>query len=130
MKHTTLTLALATLAIALTTLGCAHQEKARYVAPSVVAVRSSIERLKPLVPLASPEGQKAISNLESAITAYEVQVDQQAQDLSKAQNDVLYFQGKHQKALKELWTWRLIALSGILCVAGYIGLKTTWRFAL
>ena len=51
---------------ALLIAGCAHPEKTTYIAPSVVAVRTSVEKLKPLV---KPEGQKAISNLESAITA-------------------------------------------------------------
>ena len=108
-------------------VGCVHQEKATYTAPSVVAVRTSVEKLKPLV---KPEGQKAISNLETAITSYEVQVDQQAKDLAKAQNDVVYWHGKQEKALKELWFWRGIAIASILCVVGYIGIRTAWRFAL
>ena len=108
-------------------VGFVHQEKATYTAPSVVAVRTSVEKLKPLV---KPEGQKAISNLETAITSYEVQVDQQAKDLAKAQNDVVYWHGKQEKALKELWFWRGIAIASILCVVGYIGIRTAWRFAL
>jgi outer membrane murein-binding lipoprotein Lpp len=107
--------------------GCAHKEKVSYVAPSVVAVRTSVEKLKPLV---KPEGKKEVSNLETAITAYEVQVDQQAKDLAKAQNDVVYWHSKQEKALKELWFWRGIAIVSILCVVGYIGIKTAWRFAL
>ena len=108
-------------------IGCAHPEKTTYTAPSVVAVRASVEKLKPLV---KPEGKKEVSNLESAITAYEVQVDQQAKDLAKAQNDVVYWHSKQEKALKELWFWRGIAIVSILCVVGYIGIKTAWRFAL
>ena len=108
-------------------VGCAHKEKTTYTAPSIVGVRTSVEKLKPLV---KPEGQKAVSNLESAITAYEVQVDQQSKDLAKAQNDVVYWHGKQEKALKELWFWRGIAIVSILCVVGYIGIKTAWRFAL
>jgi len=109
-------------------IGCAsNKEKETYAAPSVVAVRTSVEKLKPLV---KPEGQKAISNLESAITSYEVQVDKQAKDLAKAQNDVVYWHDKQEKALKELWFWRGIAIVSILCVIGYIGIKTAWRFAL
>lgn len=108
-------------------IGCSHPEKVSYIAPSVVAVRSSVERLKPLV---KPEGQKEVVKLESAITAYEVQVDQQAKDLVKAQNDVVYWHSKQEKALKELWFWRGIAIVSILCVVGYIGIKTAWRFAL
>ena len=108
-------------------VGCAHQSKVTYTAPSVVPVRASVEKLKPLV---KPEGQKAVSNLESAITVYEAQVDQQAKDLAKAQNDVVYWHEKQEKALKELWFWRGIAIVSILCVVGYIGIRTAWRFAL
>lgn len=124
MKHTTL---LATLALCLTTLGCAHQEKMTYSAPSVVAVRTSVEKLKPLV---RPEGQKAISNLESAITAYEVQVDQQAQDLAKAQNDAVFFKEKHSKALRQLWFWRGLAAITLASLAGWFALRLGYKFAL
>jgi len=109
-------------------IGCAsNKEKVSYTAPSVVAVRTSVEKLKPLV---KQEGQKALSNLESAITNYEAQVDQQSKELNKAQNDVVYWHSKQEKALKELWFWRGIAIVSILCVVGYIGIKTAWRFAL
>ena len=109
-------------------IGCAHQEKASYTAPSVVGVRTSIEKLKPLI--TTPAGSAVIKELNSAVDTYQAQVDQQAKDLAKAQNDAAYWQGKQIKALKELWTWRLIALSAILCVVLYIGIKTSWRLAL
>jgi len=109
-------------------VGCAsNKEIPKYTAPSVVAVKSSVEKLKPLV---KPEGKKAIENLEMAIKLYEYQVDQQAKDLAKAQNDAAYWHGKQEKALKELWFWRSILIVSILCVVGYIGIKTAWRFAL
>jgi hypothetical protein len=126
MKHTTLTIALATLALSLTTLGCASKEPVKYTPPSVVAVKTGIERLKPHVTTSA--GNTAIKDIITAVDAYEVQVDQQAKDLAKAQNDVVYWHEKQIKALKELWTWRLIALSAILCVVVYVGIKTAWKF--
>ena len=109
-------------------IGCAHQEKASYTAPSVVGVRTSIEKLKPLV--TTPAGSAVIKELNSAVDTYQAQVDQQAKDLAKAQNDAAYWHQKQEKALKELWFWRGIAIVSILCVVGYIGIKTAWRFAL
>ena len=109
-------------------VGCATQDKSQYTAPSVVGVRTSIEKLKPLV--TTPAGSAVIKELNSAVDTYQAQVDQQAKDLAKAQNDAAYWHQKQEKALKELWTWRLIALSAILCVVLYIGIKTSWRLAL
>jgi len=111
---------------ALLLAGCASHEKVSYTAPSVVGVKTSIEKLKPLV--TTPAGNAVIKELNSAVDTYQAQVDQQAKDLAKAQNDAAYWHQKQEKALKELWTWRLIALSAILCVVLYIGIKTSWRF--
>jgi hypothetical protein len=107
-------------------IGCASKEPVKYTPPSVVAVKSGIERLKPHVTTSA--GNMAIKDIITAVDAYEVQVDQQAKDLAKAQNDVVYWHEKQIKALKELWTWRLIALSAILCVVVYVGIKTAWKF--
>ena len=127
MRHTTLAVALATLALSLTTLGCAHQEKASYTAPSVVAVKTGVEKVRQYV---RPEGQKAVAELSDAITTYQKQVDDQSLALAKSQGEVVYWHEKQVKALKELWFWRGIAIISILCVVGYIGIKTAWRFAL
>jgi hypothetical protein len=107
-------------------VGCAAPKQERYVAPSAVAVKVGVERLKPHITTSA--GNAAIKDVISAIDTYEEQVDKQSQDLSEAQNNIVYWHGKHEKALKELWTWRMIALSAILCVVVYIGLKTAWRF--
>jgi len=107
-------------------VGCAAPKQERYVAPSAVAVKVGVERLKPHITTSA--GNAAIKDVISAIDTYEEQVDKQSQDLSEAQNNIVYWHGKHEKALRELWTWRMIALSGILCVVVYIGLKTAWRF--
>ena len=108
-------------------IGCAHNEKASYSAPSVVAVKTGVEKLRQYI---RPEGQLAVKELSDAITTYQKQVDDQSSALAKAQNDVVYWHEKQIKALKELWLWRGIAILSIVCVVGYIGLKTSWRFFL
>lgn len=107
-------------------IGCASKEPVKYTPPSVVAVKSGIERLKPHV--TNTAGNAAIKELITAVDIYEAQVDQQARDLAKAQNDASYWHAKQIKALKELWTWRIITISGILCVVVYVGIKTAWKF--
>jgi hypothetical protein len=108
-------------------VGCAHQEKASYTAPSVVAVKTGVEKLRQYV---RPEGQTAVRELSDAITTYQKQVDDQSLALAKSQGEVVYWHDKQIKALKELWFWRGVAIVSILCVVGYIGIKTAWRFAL
>jgi hypothetical protein len=109
-------------------IGCASEEPVKYTPPSVVAVKSGIERLKPHV--TNTAGNAAIKELITAVEAYEVQVDQQAKDLAKAQNDSVYWREKQVKALKELWWWRGIALIGVACVVFYVGIRTAWKFSL
>ena len=108
-------------------VGCAHQEKVSYTAPSVVAVKTGVEKLRQYV---RPEGQTAVRELSDAITTYQKQVDDQSLALAKSQGEVVYWHDKQIKALKELWYWRGLAIVSILCVVGYIGIKTAWRFAL
>ena len=112
---------------ALCVVGCASHEKTTYTAPSVVAVKTDVEKLRQYV---RPEGQKAVKELSDAITTYQLQVDSQSVALAKAQSEVVYWHDKQVKALKELWFWRGIALISVALVVGYIGIKTAWRFAL
>lgn len=106
-------------------IGCAHQEKPTYTAPSVVAVKTSVEKVRQYV---RPEGQKAVVELSEAIATYETQVADQSLALAKAQEEAVYWRNKQIKALKELWVWRGIAIVSIVCVVGYIGIKTSWKF--
>ena len=108
--------------------GCAHKNNAHpYTAPSVVAVKTNIERLKPLV---KPEGKEVVQELEQSISNYEAQVIEQSQALSKAQSDAAYWNQKHSKALSQLWWWRGLAIAICAGVALYLGIKTGWRFLL
>jgi len=108
-------------------VGCAHQEKVTYTAPSVVAVKTSVERVRQYV---RPEGQAAIKELSDSLAIYQKQVDDQSVYLAKAQNDAVYWNQKHSDALKKLWFWRALAIATVLSIATYIGLKTSWRFFL
>lgn len=128
MRHTTLTRSLATLALCLATLGCASKPQPRYVAPSVVAVKTSLERLKPHV--TSQEGTAAITDLSAAVDTYEAQVDQQSVALAKAQNEVTYWHGKHLKGLKELWFWRGLAALTLASIAGWFAIRMGFRLAI
>ena len=108
-------------------IGCAHKDIPSYSAPSVVAVKTSVEKLRPFV---RQDGSGAVKELSDAIDAYQKQVDDQSKLLAKAQSDVIYWNTKHSEALSKLWWWRAVAIASILAVAAYIGLKTSWRFFL
>ena len=107
-------------------IGCASKDPVKYTAPSVVAVKTGIERLKPHITTSA--GNAAIKDIITAVDAYEAQVDQQSKDLAKAQNDSAYWREKQVKALKELWWWRGMALVGVACVVFYVGIRTAWTF--
>jgi hypothetical protein len=108
-------------------LGCAAKPQPHYAAPSVVAVKTGIEKLRPHV---TPAGVPAISALEQAVTTYEAQVDQQSTALHQAQNDVAYWQAKHSKAIRELWMWRGLAALMLGSVAAWFALRSGLKLAL
>jgi hypothetical protein len=116
------------LCAAVVLVGCAAKPQPRYTAPSVVAVKTSLERLKPHV--ASPAGVAAITDLSVAVDNYEAQVVKQSDDLFQAQTDAAYWQAKQSKALRELWFWRGLAALTLASVAGWIALRLGYKFAL
>lgn len=107
-------------------VGCAHHED-HFTPPSSVAVQRNVARVAPYV---RPEGRTAYNDLEKSLADYQAQVEKQTALLDKAEKDALYWHEKQEKALKELWIWRGIAIASILAVVGYIGIKTAWKFAL
>lgn len=107
--------------------GCAAKPQPSYAAPSVVAVKTGIEKLRPHV---TPAGVPAISALEQAVTTYEAQVDQQSAALHQAQSDVAYWQAKQAKALRELWMWRGLAALMLGSVAAWFALRSGLKLAL
>ena len=122
-------------------IGCAHNEKQTYFPPSSIPLNQSVakatSKVAAVTPFVKPEGAVALKELSDALFDAQVQVgkyvgqvDEQSRELAKAQNDVVYWHSKQEKALRELWVWRLIALFGILCVVVYIGAKTSWRLFL
>jgi hypothetical protein len=122
-------------------IGCAHNEKQPYFPPSSIPLTQSVakatSKVAAVTPFVRPEGASALKDLSDSLFATQVevgkyvsQVDEQARELAKAQNDVVYWHTKQISALKELWVWRSIAIFSILAVIGYLGLKTSWRFFL
>jgi hypothetical protein len=121
-------------------IGCAH-EKAPSYAPSSVALVGSIgtavTKASVVKKYVKPEGQTAVKELETSLFEAQVnvgkyisQVDEQARELSKAQNEVVYWHSKQLKALRELLAWRGLALLTILSVVVYFGIKTSWKYFL
>lgn len=109
-------------------VGCAAKPQPRYTAPSVVAVKTSLERLKPHV--ASPAGVAAITDLSVAVDTYEAQVGEQSIALAKAQEDAAYWQSKHSASIRKLWFWRGLAALTLASVAGWLALRLGYKFAL
>jgi hypothetical protein len=125
--------------VILTFTGCATAPKHDAIAPSPIAVVSSVSSSAAaavaLGGYVQPGGEKAYADLTNSLSAAQIavgqyvgKVDEQARQLESAQNEVVYWHDKQLKGLKELWTWRLIALFTILGVVTYVGLKTAWRF--
>jgi hypothetical protein len=108
-------------------VGCAHQKEEHFTPPSSVEVQRNVAKVAEYV---KPEGKQAYIDLEKSIANYQAQVEKQTQELSKAQDDAIYWHDKQLKALKELWLWRSIAIASILAVVAYIGIKTAWRYGL
>jgi hypothetical protein len=122
-------------------IGCAHNEKQTYFPPSSIPLNQSVakatSKVAAVTPFVKPEGAVALKELSDSlfdaqiqVGKYVGQVDEQSRELAKAQNDVVYWHQKQERALRELWAWRLLALFSILSVVVYIGVKTAWRFVL
>lgn len=111
---------------ALLLAGCVHKQES-FTPPSSVEVQRNVAKVAQYI---KPEGKSAYIDLQKSLVDYQKKVEDQSQLLFKAQNDAEYWHQKQEKALKELWIWRSIAIASILCVVGYIGIKTAWRFAL
>jgi hypothetical protein len=107
-------------------VGCAHHEE-HFTPPSVVEVQRNFARVATHI---RPEGKAAYIDLQKSLADYQAQVEKQTALLAKAEQDAIYWHNKQVKALKELWLWRSIVIASILCVVAYIGIKTSWRFAL
>ena len=116
--------------------GCATHNAPRYsYAPSsapilraVTSAKASAAALKSQV--TTPEGLRTLAelnqSLDSSLTevaAYSQKVDALSVSLTKAEEASNYWQGKQQKALRELWLWRGLAAVALSCIAAWLA----WR---
>jgi hypothetical protein len=95
---------------------------------AVTAAKQSASALQHQV--STPEGIRTLSalnaSLDSSLTevaSYSAKVDAVSVALSKAEESATYWNSKHSSCLRELWFWRLIILTQIGCVAGWIAFK-------
>jgi uncharacterized lipoprotein YmbA len=129
--------------------GCAAKREsvAKFSAPSVVkamngvsSARIKAEKLEAKV----PDSLKAeFSDLSSELTAAQSALGSYASDVARqtdalnaaidekndAVADAQNAWAKHRKALKELWFWRLLALSMAGAVLAWVAIKTGWKIA-
>lgn len=122
-------------------IGCAHKERSTYFPPSATAVVQSVasaktntEKLRPFVlPEGKPTLEALSASLDSAqieVAAYSGKVDDLVLRLTKAEDQAAYEHEKRMKALKEVWFWRLLALTIAGITLAGVGLKTGWKFFL
>ena len=128
-----------TLAFSLTTLGvcgCAHQlpvtpsyaPSSSAVLRAVTAAKQSASALQHQV--STPEGIRTLSALNASldsslleVASYSAKVDAVSIALSKAEESANYWHEKHSSSLRELWFWRLVILTEIGCILGWIAFK-------
>jgi len=118
-------------------VGCSHSDPHAFIAPSNAAIVGDLGIAKASAVKAEHGDKKAakqvvdeLSKAQADLGDYAKKVEAQTTLLTKASDEANYWHSKQTKALKELWIWRAVALGSILAVAGWIGLKTSWRFFL
>ena len=101
---------------------------------AVAKARDAARDLEASAPASVRPGIAALSSdlatAQQALGDYAQQVELQTVALTTAESDknsalleVASIEGKRQKALRELWFWRLVILTEIGCVVGWIALK-------
>jgi nitrate/nitrite-specific signal transduction histidine kinase len=119
--------------------GCAATQQHVYTPPSslavVKAVQGTKEKVAEVKQYVRPEGSVAVKELEqkveetqTSLDSYVAQVDTLTSRAMQAENDAAYWKAKQIKALKELYFWRLIALSIAASITIWIGIRTSWKF--
>ena len=95
---------------------------------AVTAAKQSASALQSQV--STPEGIRTLSALNASldsslleVASYSAKVDAVSIALSKAEESANYWHSKHSSSLRELWLWRLIILTQIGCVVGWIAFK-------
>ena len=133
---------LATFCAAVALTGCASAPRTSLsYAPSnsavIKAVASAKNSASNLAAYVAPEGKAKLAALTAsldqaqfAVADYSAKVDEVSRQLGQAREQVTYESEKRMKALRQLWTLRIILLIEIGALLGYVGLRTGWKFAL
>jgi hypothetical protein len=119
--------------------GCSATKPSVYIPPSSIAVVKAVqgtrEKVSEVKKFVRAEGLPVIAELEqkvedtqTSLVSYVAQVDALTSRVMQAENDAAYWQSKQVKALKELYFWRLIALSIAAAITVWIGIRTSWKF--
>lgn len=101
---------------------------------AVTGAQTAAARLAPHV---TPEGKPALASLEETlrlaqdeVTRYTALVEQESIKRQQAEIAASYWQGKQQKALRELWIWRGIAALVLGSIAAWFALRMGLKAAL
>lgn len=123
--------------------GCASAPKpvASYAPSSagilraVTSAKASATALRSEV--TTPAGLRTLDDLNASldsslleVAAYSAKVDDLSKQLSTALDQASYEREKRMKALKELWTLRIILLIEVGAVLGYVGIRMGWKLAI
>jgi Flp pilus assembly protein TadD len=101
---------------------------------AVAKARDTIRDLEATAPASVRPGiaslKEDLANAQHELGIYTSAVGTQTDALNKAESDKnaallqnAYIEGKRQKALREVWIWRLVILTEIGCVAGWIAFR-------
>ena len=122
--------------------GCAQSPKhAPSYAPSSSGVVKAVTASKAAATalrseVTTPAGLRTLADLHtsldaslSEVSAYSAKVETLSIALSKAEESASDYQAKQQKALKELWLWRIVIMAEVGAVVGYLAFRLGWKFA-
>jgi hypothetical protein len=122
--------------------GCAHSPRhAPSYAPSSASVVKAVTASKAHATalrseVTTPAGLRTLADLHTSLDAslaevadYSAKVDALSLALVKAEESSRYYQAKQQKALKELWLWRVIIMVEVGAALGWLAFRLGWKFA-
>lgn len=120
---------------------CSSHKTEPSIAPSPVglirAVTGAQTAVARLAPHVTHDGKPALASLEEAlrlaqdeVTRYTALVEQESVKRQSAETAAAYWQGKQQKALRELYLWRGIAALILGSIAAWFALRMGLKVAL
>ena len=102
---------------------------------AVTSAKASATALRSEV--TTPAGLRTLAELNSSldsslleVAAYSAKVDTLSLSLTKAEESATYWHDKQEKAMKELWLWRIVIIAEVGAVLGYVGIRMGWKLAL